>query len=175
MIWFDYLALGFTAYFVIRGFLTGLLRNLFSLAGMLAGFIYSGWLSLKLKPLVDKFITHPKVAFFMSYLLAFLLIYLTFVLAGFLLYTLIKAISMGLGDRILGALFGLIKGALFTTFLFYLIVIPFPTEKPILEKSKSFFIVSTTTKLLLPLIPESWLEFIKKSRKFYEIPKTILN
>ncbi|MEZ0343402.1 MAG: CvpA family protein [Caldimicrobium sp.] len=175
MIWFDYLALGFTAYFVIRGFLTGIIKNVFSLVGMIVAFLYSGWLALRLKPFVGHIISHPKVAFFMSYLLGFVLIYLTFVLAGFLFYLLIKSMDMSIGDRILGGLFGFLKGALFTTFLFYLIVIPFPTEKPTLEKAKSYPIVSTTTKILIRLIPQSWLEFIKKSRKYYEIPRTILD
>jgi membrane protein required for colicin V production len=64
MIWFDYLALGFTAYFVIRGFWVGLLRNLFSLAGMVVAFLYSGWLALKLNPYVGHIISHPKASFF---------------------------------------------------------------------------------------------------------------
>lgn len=175
MVWFDYLALGFTAYFVIRGFFTGFIKNVFSFVGMIVAFIYSGWLSLRLKPFVEHSIGHPKVAFFMSYLLGFVLIYLVFILAGFLIYFLIKSMDMSIGDRILGGLFGFLKGALFTTFLFYLIVISFPTEKPNLERAKSYPIVSATTKFLIHFIPQSWLEFIKKSRKYYEIPKTILN
>ncbi len=122
MIWFDYIALGFTAYFVIKGFLSGFIKNIFSLAGMIFGFLYSGWFSLKLKPYVGQIISHPKLAFFVSYLLAFLLIYFTFVLFGFFIYLFIKSMHLGIGDRILGALFGFLKGALFTTFLFYLIV-----------------------------------------------------
>lgn len=175
MIWFDYIALGFTAYFIIRGFLTGLVKNVFSLVGMIFGFLYSGWMALKLKPYVGHIITHPKVAFFVSYLLAFLLIYFTFVLLGFLLYLAIKSMDMSIGDRILGGLFGFLKGALFTTFLFYLIVVPFPTEKQTLERSKSYPIVSATTKILISLMPKSWVEFIKQSRKYYEIPKGLLD
>ncbi len=175
MIWFDYVALGFTAYFVIRGFLIGLLRNLFSLVGMVVAFLYSGWLALKLNPYVGHIISHPKASFFVSYLLAFLLIYLTFVMFGLLFYWFIKTIDMGIGDRILGGLFGFFKGALFTTFLFYLIVIPFPTTKVQLERAKSYPIVAKTTQIFLGLIPQSWLEFIKKTRKYYEIPRSILN
>jgi len=174
MTWFDYLGLGFLIYFVIRGFLSGFIKNLFSLVGMLFAFLYSGWLSLKLKPYVSHFVSHPKAQIFLSFLLAFLIIYFTFVLFGFIILLAIKTLTLGLGDRLLGALFGFIKGALFITFLYYLIVIPFPGEKAHLEKALTYPIVEKTSQIFLRFVPESWLEFIKKTRKYYEIPKTLL-
>lgn len=78
------------------------------------------------------------------------------------------------GDRLLGALLGLIKGALFTTFLYFLIVIPFPPAKQSLDKALIYPIVFHTTELLKKFIPQSWKDFIVKSRKYYEIPKMFL-
>jgi membrane protein required for colicin V production len=175
MIWFDYLALGFIAYFVIKGLLSGFIRNLFSLVGMLVAFLYSGWLALKIKPYLAHFIHHPKGQILLSFLLAFGLIYVTFVLLGFMVVLLMKTLHISLGDRILGALFGLIKGALFTTFLYFLIIIPFPPARESLDRSLTYPVVSTTTKVLGRFIPQSWLEFIKRSRKYYEIPKMLLD
>lgn len=175
MIWFDYLALGFIAYFVIRGLLSGFIRNFFSLVGMLVAFLYSGWLSLKLKPYLAHFIHHPKGLILLSFLLAFGLIYVTFVLLGFMVVLLLKTMHISLGDRILGALFGLLKGALFTTFLYFLIIIPFPSARESLDHALTYPVVSTTTKVLARFIPQSWLEFIKRSRKYYEIPKMLLD
>ncbi len=174
MIWFDYLALGLLTYFVIRGFLSGFLKNLFSLIGMILAFLYSGWLSLKIKPWLSKFIYHPKGQLIIGFILAFLLIYLTFLLMGLVIVSFLKLLHLSLGDRILGAFFGFIKGALFISFFYFLIIIPFPSAKQSLEKALSYPIVSITTKILLPLMPESWIDFIKKTRKYYEIPKIFL-
>ncbi|BAU23953.1 colicin V production protein [Caldimicrobium thiodismutans] len=175
MIWFDFLALGFIAYFVIRGLLSGFIKNFFSLVGMLVAFLYSGWLSLKLKPYIAHFINHPKGQLLISFLLAFLLIYITFLLLGFVIVLALKTMHISLGDRILGALFGFIKGALFTTFLYFLIVIPFPPARESLDRALTYPVVNTTTKVLVRFIPQSWIEFIKRSRKYYEIPKMFLN
>ncbi len=80
-----------------------------------------------------------------------------------------------LGDRILGACLGLIKGALFTTFLYFLIVVPFPPAKQSLDKALTYPIVFHTTQILKRFIPQSWKDFIVKSRKYYEIPKMFLD
>lgn len=175
MIWFDYLALGIIAYFVIRGFLSGFIKGFFSLLGMLIAFLYAGWLSLKLKPYMAHLISHPKGQLLISFLLAFLLIYLSFVLLGYVIVLFLKEINLSLGDRILGGLFGLIKGALFVTFFYFLIVVPFPPAKESLDRALVYPVISTTTKLLMPLIPKSWIEFIQRTRKYYEIPKMLLS
>lgn len=174
MIWFDYVALGFLFYFIIRGFLSGFLKSLFSLAGMLFALLYSGWLSLKIKPLVAYFIHHPKALLFVSYFLAFLLIFLSFVLLGYVVLLFLKVMHLTFGDRLLGALLGLIKGALFTTFLYFLIIIPFPSAKSSLDGSLTYPVVFHTTQILKKFIPQSWKEFMIKSRKYYEVPKMFL-
>jgi len=175
MIWFDFLALGFIVYYLVRGFLSGFIKNLFSFVGMIVAFLYSGWLSLKLKPYVAYLLSHPTAQILISFLAAFLILYFTFVLFGFLVHFMIKTLDLSLGDRILGALLGFLKGALFATFLYYLIVIPFPASTSQLEKAMTYPIVSTTSHILGRFIPQSWVDFIKKTRKYYELPKTLLN
>lgn len=175
MIWFDYLAFGFIAYFVIRGIFSGFLRTFFSLVGMLLAFLYSGWFSLKLKPYVAHFINHPKGQILISFLLAFILIYVTFVLMGYLVLLFMKKMHLTFADRVLGGLFGLVKGALFTTFFYFLIVVPFPPARESLDKALVYPVVDTTTKVLQRFIPKSWIEFIQKTRKYYEVPKMFLN
>lgn len=174
MTWFDYIVGIFFAYFVVRGFLSGFLRGFFSLIGMLVAFLYSGWFSLKIKPYIAYFIQHPKGQIFISFLLAFLIIYLTFVAFGYLVLLLLKSMNLSLGDRILGMIFGLMKGALFATFLYFLIVVPYPPAKKTLDQSLCYPVVEHTTKLLLRFIPQSWIEFIQKTRRYYEIPRMLL-
>lgn len=175
MIWFDYISLGIIFYFSLRGFLSGFLRSFFSLLGMFFAFLYSGWLSLKIKPMVALFIHHPKGLLLISFFLAFLLIYLTFLLTGYIMLLILKVVHLTFGDRLLGALLGLIKGALFTAFLYFLIVIPYPVAKASLDKALTYPVVFYTTQILKRFMPESWKNFIIKTRKYYEIPKMFLN
>lgn len=174
MIWFDYLSLGFIIYFALRGFLSGFVRTFFSFLGMFLAFLYSGWFSLKIKPLVAFFLHHPKGQILISFLLAFLLIYLTFLLMGYLCVLFLKIMHLTLGDRLIGALLGLTKGALFTTLLYFLIIIPYPPAKSSLDSALTYPIVFHTTNILKRFIPDSWKEYVVKSRKYYEIPKMFL-
>lgn len=175
MIWFDYLALGLMAYFVIKGVLSGFLRILFSVLGMLVAFLYSGWFSLKLKPYISNFVAHPKGQILVSFLLAFFLIYITFVLMGYFVLLFMKRLHISFADRVLGGIFGFIKGSLFVTFLYFLIVVPFPPARESLDKALVYPVVANTTKILQRFIPKSWIEFIQKTRKYYEIPKMFIN
>lgn len=174
MTWFDYVVGIFFVYFVVRGLFSGFIRSFFSLLGMVVAFLYSGWFSLKIKPFVAMFIQHPKGQIFVSFLLAFLLIYLTFVALGYVFLLILKSMHLSIGDRILGMIFGFMKGALFATFLYFLIIVPYPPAKKNLEKSFCYPVVEYTTKLFLRFIPQSWIEFIEKTRKYHEIPRVLL-
>ncbi|MFN4196454.1 MAG: CvpA family protein [Caldimicrobium sp.] len=174
MIWFDYLCLVFIFYFVIKGFLSGFFKSFFSLLGMLCAFLYSGWLSFKLTPIIAIIIQHPKALLFISFLVSFLLIYLSFIVLCYIFLIFLKIMHLTFGDRLLGALLGLVKGAIFTTFLYFLIVILYPPAKQSLDSALTYPVVFHTTKLLKKFIPQSWKDFMLKSRKYYEIPKMFL-
>ncbi len=174
MNWFDFLSLSVLTYFVIRGLFRGLLRALFPLVGMIVAFLYSGWFSLKLQPQVGKFIHHPKGIFFLSYILAFIIIYFTFVLMGFLIFKILKGLNLSLADRVLGAMLGFIKGLLFITFIYLLLILTMPTEKGQIERAFTYPLVRTTLIWTKMLFPKDWIEFIQKTRKLQEIPRELI-
>ncbi|MDK2861946.1 MAG: rane protein required for colicin production [Thermodesulfobacterium sp.] len=165
MIWFDYVALAILSYFTIRGFLSGFVKTIASLLGMVVAFLYSGWLSIKIAPFVGSITTsNPKVLPVLSFILSFTMIYLSFVLAGFLLTIFLGKLHLTLADRILGSLLGLIKASLFITFIYLLLVIPYPASKNILKTALTYPIVEKTLKISSPFIPESWKTFLKKRK-----------
>lgn len=129
---------------------------------------------LKNKTFSSLFYSSSQGTSFVSYFLAFLLIFLSFVLLGYVVLLFLKVMHLTFGDRLLGALLGLIKGALFTTFLYFLIIIPFPSAKSSLDGSLTYPVVFYTTQILKKFIPQSWKEFMIKSRKYYEVPKMFL-
>ncbi|PMP66838.1 MAG: hypothetical protein C0190_04545 [Thermodesulfobacterium geofontis] len=163
MIWFDYFALGFLAYFVIRGFLSGFIRVIFSFVGMIVAFLYSGWLSLKISPYVGALITtHPKVLPVLSYIIAFLLIYFSFVLIGFIILSILGKFSLTAADYILGALLGFIKGIFFITIFYMILVIPYPASQKVLNKALVYPLIKYNLKFSSKFLPESWKVFLKE-------------
>lgn len=171
MTWFDFINLSVLIYFVIRGFFRGFLRSLFPLVGMVVAFLYSGWFALKLQGFVAKVVYHPKAQFFFSLLLAFFIIYFTFVLAGFFLFAMLKSLNLSVADRILGALLGFVKGTLLITFLYLLFLISMPQEKATFERSSTYPLVSRTLNTLKSFLPKDFVVFIQKTRKLYELPR----
>ncbi|QER41437.1 CvpA family protein [Thermodesulfobacterium sp. TA1] len=163
MIWFDYFALAILSYFTIRGFLSGFVRTIASLLGMVVAFLYSGWFSIKIAPFVGSLTTtNPKVLPVLSFILAFAMIYFSFVLGGFLLVTLLGKMHLTLADRILGGLLGLVKASLFITFFYLVLIIPYPASKNTLRTALTYPIVEKTINISSPLIPKSWKSFLKE-------------
>lgn len=163
MIWFDYFALAFLAYFVIRGFLSGFVRVIFSFVGMIVAFLYSGWLSLKISPYVGALTTiHPKVLPVLSYIVAFLLIYFSFVLIGFIILSLLGKFNLTAADYILGAILGFIKGLLFITIFYIVLIIPYPPSQKVLNKALVYPLIKYNLKFSSKFLPESWKIFLKE-------------
>jgi membrane protein required for colicin V production len=98
--------------FVAKGFWRGLVREVCTLAGLIAG----GWAAFRysspLAEAVRPFIHLPQhVAGAISFLVIFFLVGLLFFLVGYLLTVVFKIMLLGGINRIGGALFGLLEGA----------------------------------------------------------------
>ncbi len=163
MIWFDYFALGFLAYFIIRGFLSGFVKVVFSFIGMVIAFLYTGWLSIKISPFLGTITTtHPKVLSILSYIIAFILIYLSFIIMGFIIINLLGKFNLTAADYILGAFLGFIKGLLFITIFYLALVIPFPSSQKVLNKALTYSLIKYSLKISYKFSPKSWKEFLNK-------------
>jgi len=119
--------------FVAKGFWKGLVREVCTLLGLIAGgwaaFRYSSSLAGALRP----FIHLPQhVAAALSFLLIFFLVGLLFFLFGHLLTMFFKVMLLGGINRIGGVLFGLLEGAFVLCMVLY-----FGTTRPMPLKLKS--------------------------------------
>ncbi len=163
MIWFDYIALGVLAYFIIRGFLSGFIKTFFSFIGMIVAFLYSGWLSIKISPFIGKLIiNNPKVLPILSLIIAFIIIYLFFILLGILIRAFLGTLNLTVVDYVLGGIFGVIKGVLFITLFYIILVLPYPQAQKYLSKALTYPIVKYTWKTSSQFLPKNWINFLKK-------------
>lgn len=128
--------------FVIKGFMKGLVREVCSLLGLLAG----GWASFRyyhyLAEAIRPFIHLPNhVARAISFVLIFLVIGLLFYLFGHLLTVIFRIMLLGGVNRVGGVVFGLLEGAFILCMVLY-----FGTTKPVPEKVKGTILHSKAAK-----------------------------
>jgi membrane protein required for colicin V production len=128
--------------FVAKGFWKGLVREVCTLLGLIAGgwaaFRYSSSLAEAIRP----FIHLPQhVAAALSFLLIFFLVGLLFFLFGHLLTIFFKVMLLGGINRIGGVLFGLLEGAFVLCMALY-----FGTTRPMPVKLKSALEHSPTAR-----------------------------
>ncbi len=118
--------------FVAKGFWKGLVREVCTLLGLVAGgwaaFRYSSTLAEAARPLIH--LPHH-VAAALSFLCIFFLVGLLFFLFGHLLTVIFKVMLLGGVNRVGGALFGLLEGAFILCMVLYL-----GTTKPVPGKLK---------------------------------------
>jgi membrane protein required for colicin V production len=109
---FDWLLLAPLVYSTVQAFLRGLVRELFSLAGLIAGVLLASWNYSRLASPLSKFISNPAVANVVAFLLIAIGIMLVAALAGRLVHTTAHAVGLGFFNRLGGAAFGLLRGCL---------------------------------------------------------------
>lgn len=128
--------------FAAKGFVRGLVREVCSLLGLVAG----GWAAFRYSPSLAEasrsFIHLPQqVAAALSFVFIFLLTGLLFFLIGHLLTVAFKIMLLGGINRVGGVIFGLLEGALILCMALYL-----GTSKPVPEKVKGYLQRSPTAR-----------------------------
>jgi membrane protein required for colicin V production len=114
---FDLLLLVILAWSTVTAFMRGIVLELFSLGGLIAGLLLACWnyqhLASLLAPLLDRFFNDPASV---CNVLAFLVIAIGVMLLSLLAARMIRrsahTIGLGLFDRLLGGLFGFARGCL---------------------------------------------------------------
>jgi membrane protein required for colicin V production len=109
---FDWLLLAVLAYSTIMAFARGLLRELFSLGGLVAGLLLASWYYPWLAQKLHHVISTKEVANATAFLLIAVGVMLLATILGRLLHNTASAVGLGFFDRLGGAGFGLLRGCL---------------------------------------------------------------
>lgn len=122
---------------LINGIRKGFILSLFTLIALILGV----WAALHFSGFMSSFLIktfHPTGNWLviLSYSLTFLLVVIGVIIIGKLLEKVVKTVGLGLANRIVGGLFGLVKGILGITVLLFFLVHFDPKEKLITHKTK---------------------------------------
>jgi membrane protein required for colicin V production len=114
---FDWLLIAILAYSTISAFLTGIVVELFSLGGLIAGIFLASWHYQRFAPALQQLL-HPlfKPSASTCNILAFLTIALGIMVVAAIaarsLRGAARTVGLGFFDRLFGALFGLVRGCI---------------------------------------------------------------
>jgi membrane protein required for colicin V production len=109
---FDWFLVGLLVYSTVMAFLRGIILELFTLGGLIAGILFASWNYHHIAIYLGRVIS-PTAAQIVAFLLIVVGIMILSTLLGKALNRTAHAIGLGFFDRLLGAVFGLARGCLF--------------------------------------------------------------
>ncbi len=119
---FDMMIVVVLVYCIVRGIFRGLIREVASIVGLVAGFYVAYSYHSALGPLFAKWITTPAYLHITCFIILFCSVFLMIVLAGMLVRFFIRLVLLGVVDRIFGGVFGVLKAVLIVSFAYILLV-----------------------------------------------------
>ena len=102
-------------YSVVRAVMQGFFREAFALGGLLAGFLLACWYYRQLAVQLAGLISSPPIAQFASFLILLAACMVIASLLGKTLHKAAKVAGLGFLNRLMGGLFGLLRGAVLGT------------------------------------------------------------
>ncbi|WP_158793836.1 CvpA family protein [Granulicella sp. L60] len=109
---FDWFLIAILAYSIVVAFMRGIILELFSLGGLIAGVLIASWNYNHLAVFFQRLITTPAIADIVAFLIIVVAVMLLSAILGRLFNRTAHAIGLGFFDRILGAFFGFVRGCL---------------------------------------------------------------
>ncbi len=109
---FDWVMSAVLLYSAIQAFLRGLVREVFSLCGLIAGILVASWYYTRLTGPLGRFISNPAIACAVAFLAIAIGIMILAAILGRMIHATAHAVVLGFFNRLGGALFGLLRGCL---------------------------------------------------------------
>lgn len=159
-------------FFLFRGVFRGLILEISSIAGLIAGFMIANRYYMELQPVVSRVISSPEWAQVAAYLGIFLSVMFVVALFSVFLKKLLKLIMLGWLDRIGGGLLGLIKAGLICSLTLLVMTVFLPEDDELMNNSKIAPYVHTMSQNLARYLPgelkEKFMDKATNARSFWE-------
>ncbi|MDW5266737.1 MULTISPECIES: CvpA family protein [Acidobacteriaceae] len=110
--YFDWILIAILTWSTIMAFVRGLLLELFGLGGLIAGILLAAWNYPAVASVLGHVITEKAVANVVAFLFIAVVVMILCALVGKALHHTANAIGLGFFDRLLGAVFGYLRGCL---------------------------------------------------------------
>jgi membrane protein required for colicin V production len=170
---FDILIVTILAYALIRGVFRGLVRELASIVGVLGGFYAAYTYYPHLARLISPWISNPGYLNILSYLVIFSLVVIIVAIFAVIIKYLLNIAYLGWVDRVCGALFGALKGALVVCVLFIVLTAFLPKGSAFIKKAYLSPYIAPVSEVMAKVISKDMKEnFISKIKDLHKSWKT---
>ena len=155
MIWLDILVLIVCAIALIRGYMTGLIMQIASLAGIILGAIFAGKMAEEVYPyLIEIFPDSQNIIAPLSYLVGFILILIAVYFIGKLIDKFAETVLLGTANKIVGAIFCMVKWILIISIMTNIVTM-FDQRKIVLnekvrEESYTYSVLIDIAQTIIP-------------------------
>ena len=160
MTWFDYAVIAIVCLSALLAVIRGAVREIAALAGWVAALILSGLFAPELALRLPSALS-PLLRAVIAYLVIFLGVLLLSGLAGVLLAMLFRAAGLGFTDRAVGALFGLVRGALIVFVAVMLAGLTSLPKEPFWREAALSGPVETAVLAARPMLPKDLAQRIR--------------
>lgn len=156
MTWLDYAVFGVLVVSLVWSALRGMVREIISLGGwvmaFLAASLFAGPLALALPPVIPG----EPLRVLVAYVAIFVVVLIIAGLAGLLLSKLVQVAGLGAADRLLGALFGLARGAVLVLVLALMAGLTTAPRQAFWRDSVTGEPLAEAALMLKPWLPETF-------------------
>jgi membrane protein required for colicin V production len=161
--WLDFAIIGVLAWFTIAAFFSGILREAVTLIAFIAGIILAGLFYKRLAEDLQLFIDNPLLVNVIAFLAIFGGVVMAGQIVGILLKNVASLLMLGPIDRLLGGLFGFVKGFLLVEAVLVLFgTYPALGMQSILEGSFLVPIFLNALPVVLNLLPDEFRTAIQR-------------
>ncbi|TET78821.1 MAG: CvpA family protein [Candidatus Cloacimonadota bacterium] len=154
MFWYDIFTIAIIAAGFLYGFLKGIISEIFALAGLVIGFIIAMKFSFIIQPYILPLVKKETLALILSFILLFLVSAASIIVLGIFFKKTIKFIRLSWLDRVIGGIFGFVKGVIIAGLISLLIFTFFPGGKAFIKKSTLGRHTITIVRIAVYLLPQ---------------------
>ncbi|MCL4125133.1 UNVERIFIED_CONTAM: hypothetical protein GTU68_004884 [Idotea baltica] len=129
MLWIDYVIIGIIALSAIISVVRGFVREVLSLVAWILAFWVALTFSQPLSGFLSNYISTPSVSLFTAFAALFVVTLILAALVNHLIATLVEKTGLSGTDRMLGVIFGLLRGvAIITLLILFAAATPMPND-----------------------------------------------
>ena len=172
---FDIIVVVILGYCVIRGIFRGLVKELFSLIGVLGGFYAAYTYYMVLAKPLSRWIANTGYLNILSFLIIFCFVFIIISILGIIIHYILNIAFLGWVDRVCGAGFGAVKGIMITSVLLITFTAFLPKGAPVVKDSLLSPHVALVAEKMVKVVPKNmkhaFITKITESKKVWKKKK----
>ena len=133
--YFDFVIAFIFFFFLVRGLWIGCMRQMAAFFALVGSYYLAGQYAARILPFTEKFVDNPKLTFFLSFAIIFLIAALVFTLIGKVLRRIMQITLLGWLDRTAGLVLGGVKAAVVASLLYMFLASSLSATNQLLRKS----------------------------------------